>query len=365
MSTRSVWCWTRWSVRFWIAVLIVGGCLSPLAASAAEISVDCDNNESLQAAIDSLDKAGPNTINVTGTCYEWVWIGDGLGVGYQGLVIQGPEDGLATITPPSGGEYRGYAMVISGGHSIFISRLALRGAQIGLYLGDQSEVDTNELTIEDNASIGVNVAANSVLWLAGATIKNNGVVGIEVYPGGTVFINPGGLSNSPTPAVIEGHSVYGVNVELEGRAVVSGLVQVRNNGTAGEGQSAGIHIARNSALHLAKSWGSIPEISGNQGPGIRVEVSSSILAEGATIANNTGAGIRVERLSIAEVYPANSFSGNGTSAISCDLNSWAVGNLTGVAPLDCKNLESKPAKDKTAAASAASAVEFQRLKRWR
>jgi len=345
-----------------LLVLCLAASIFPMAATAAEINVDCDIGESLQAAIDSLDPVGPNTITVSGTCQEFVGIGDWGNVAYQGLMIRGPAGGgTATITPPPAYQGRGWIITIAGSHAIWLDRLVLRGGEIGLVVGDQSEVDTSSVTIEDNESIGAFVEGTSVLFLVGATIRNNGRFG--VYTPSTQTATVHFYGDSTTPTVVEGHSVCGICLRFASTATLGGPVQVRNNGSAGDDQSAGVYLARNSALHLVEFQpDGRPEISGNTGPGILAEVGSTVSLGGAAIANNTGAGIRVEGLSVAQIELPSSFSANGTFALSCDVSSWAVGNLTGVVPLDCKNVETKPGKIKTGAA--ASSIEVRKpLKR--
>ena len=207
-------------------LLVAGLLLLPEAARAADVSVDCDNSQSLQAAIDLLDPAGPNTITVTGTCQERVRIGNALGVSYQGLVIQGPVAGTATITPPPAGQGFGNVMLICGSHDIFLQRLVLRGGRRGLLVCDQSEVDTDLLTIEDNASAGALVAGTSILFLSGATIRNNGQFGVittGTQPA-TVFL--GRAFGTTTPTVVEGHSLSGVRLGFAGSGAIIGPVQV-------------------------------------------------------------------------------------------------------------------------------------------
>ena len=339
-------------------LLVAGLLLLPGAARAADVTVDCDNFESLQAAINGLDPAGPNTITVTGTCQERVHIGDAIGVGYQGLVIQGPEAGTAAITPPPAGQGFGNVMLICGSHAIFLQRLVLRGGNRGLVVCDQAEVDTDLLTIEDNVSSGALVAGTSILFLSGATIRNNGQFGVITSGSqpATVFLGRG--FDGTTPTVVEGHSIVGVSLSFAASGTLAGPVQVRNNGDASNPDSAGIRIARNSALRVLDNRFGNPEISGNAGPGILARVGSSVTVAGATIANNTGAGIRVESLSVAEIEASNSFFANGAFALSCDVSSWAVGDLTGVVPLDCKNFEIKPSKDKDKSGAAASAEKL-------
>lgn len=287
--------------KLWLVILFLVGWLLPMTAAAADLTVDCDNGESLQAAIDSLDPAGPNTITVSGTCEERIFIGNAVNLGYQGLLIEGPAGGgTATITPPLAGQSLGTVMAIGGSHAIWLDRLVIRGGRIGLQVYDQSEVDTSELTIEDNALAGATVGSSSILFFQAATIHNNGQIGVLTgnRQAGSVWFR--GRPGAPT--VIEGHSQCGVCLFFRGAAGMQGLVQVRNNGTAGDDQSAGILVGGNSALDVFSHpvLGN-PEITDNTGHGILARVGSTVTVNGVTIANNTSAGIRIEGLSVADI----------------------------------------------------------------
>jgi hypothetical protein len=245
---------------------------------------------------------------------------------------------------------------ITGSQAIGLRRLVIRGGAVGLAITETSEVDIGSCTIEDNAAAGITVETNSSAWLWGATtVRNNGQFGVLVQVGGTVWFL-GGYPAATAANLVEGHSLWGVAVLLSSTAQFDGPNQIRNNGSMAAEASAGIHVGRTSALRLISTAAGTSEISNNTGPGIRAEVNSSITLANATITNNTGAGVALERLSVGEFETGNTFSGNGTFAVSCDASSWAVGDLTGIAPIKCTNVEIKP-KHKTSTGLGARELE--------
>jgi len=79
------------------AALLASAFLLAGSAGATDLSVNCDLGESLQAAIDSLDFAGPNSVTLTGTCTENVQI-----EGRRNLIIAAPDGWLGELVDVRG-----------------------------------------------------------------------------------------------------------------------------------------------------------------------------------------------------------------------------------------------------------------------
>ncbi len=323
------------------AVLI----LYPGAAVAQNYTVVCGNPNapadfhSLNDAIWSMDRAGPHTLTVSGTCQERVMIGDGT-FSQSNLYIKAAPGQNAVITPPPGGQGKGWVMQICGAHEIALERLTITGGNIGIAVCDASHFDSGGLVIENNTTAGVQVGWNSTVFLSdGTVIRNNGWYGVIADRSNVALYGSIAPDGTVRTVTVEGHSRYGVYAEGSVFSVV-GPVVIRNNGTAGS-PSAGIALTRGSSLHSSPMRDMGSEISGNNAPGIVVDISSTASLNYANISNNGGPGVQIQRLSSAELGPGTTLTGNGGFAVTCDSSSWLVGNLTGVAPLECKNTEAK------------------------
>src|SRR5262252_8896331 len=79
-----------------VMLLFVANCVT---ATAAPIIVDCGAGQSLNSALAKLDKFAPATVNVKGTCTEYIVV-DGFNQlilnGVQGAALQQPDS-----PPPS------------------------------------------------------------------------------------------------------------------------------------------------------------------------------------------------------------------------------------------------------------------------
>lgn len=83
-------------------------------------------------------------------------------------------------------------------------------------------------------------------------------------------------------------------------------------------------------------------IDGNEGPGILAHVSTMLFLEGVTMSNNTGDGLRLQHLSVAESTGQNTTIGNGGAGASCDQNSELFGDVVGFSPNQCLGATSQP-----------------------
>src|SRR5579864_1610458 len=85
---------TSWRILAIVAILAS----LALADESESITVDCGNGQSLNNALAKLDKHGPATVSVKGTCTEYVQV-----VGFDRLVLKGqPGAKLQQPTSTSG-----------------------------------------------------------------------------------------------------------------------------------------------------------------------------------------------------------------------------------------------------------------------
>src|SRR5207245_1441052 len=101
--------------------------LSSLPCFAANVSVDCSKNESITAALNTLDLVGPHFITVSGVCHENVSIAQ-----RDRLTIQSVAGHVATIQ--NAASPAGITLLVSGSHNITLSGLVVQGGVIGLYV---------------------------------------------------------------------------------------------------------------------------------------------------------------------------------------------------------------------------------------
>jgi len=118
---------------------------------------------------------------------------------------------------------------------------------------------------------------------------------------------------------------------------MNGPHQIKNNGTATADPTlrGGIRTNR-SSLTLFNSV----QISNNVGPGIRAEFNAGTsVGNNVTVSNNSEEGVRVKRQSVAGFVAPFTVAGNGEASISCDGTSLIFGDLTGIAGINCKQIE--------------------------
>lgn len=81
-------------------------------------------------------------------------------------------------------------------------------------------------------------------------------------------------------------------------------------------------------------------IRNNTGSGIQVFVNSdAILFGGSVTVNGNGQGMFVGEKSMGEFASGNTFSGNGAVAVACDTTSLLAGDLSGIKPIKCTQIE--------------------------
>lgn len=409
--------------------------LAPTSVSATDLTVICQTGgpgayASINAALNALPLQGPNSITVTGTCTENIF----LAFREQLLITAGPGQS-ATIASPDPNQT---VLATFSSHGIVLTNLVFQGGAAGVDVSQGTEITLNNCTMQQNSSDGLLVETGSTAIMENGTMQNNGGNGMTVtntstitlatMPGeqilvqgnagdgidvdgsslqvnfgvltiqnnqgaalgsfggrllifggvgtGNVFQNNGegvdvfnggsasffgkntinangdvGLQvlassvvfNSKVApdgtvkaTVIEGHATLGVNVVRMGELTFNGPHTVTNNGslTADPTLVSGIRVNRGS-LTLNRGV----QVSGNNGPGIRVEQNSGILTNGAaSIVNNTQAGVLVTLQSEATFPVTPVFSGNGVASIACDSTSLVSGQLAGIANIECSQI---------------------------
>jgi len=120
------------------------------ALEVQDISVDCDNGESIQDAVDKARETA--NINVSGTCFE-------------GVVIQGDHlhilgNKVATIMPPAGST----AFNVVSTDNVRIEGFTILGGAGGFHI-QRSSASIFDNQILNSTSVGINIRANSFAFV--------------------------------------------------------------------------------------------------------------------------------------------------------------------------------------------------------
>lgn len=167
-------------------------------------------------------------------------------------------------------------------------------------------------------------------------IENNGEVGLQVVNGSSAEFFGSILGNgSIAAATIAGHSGPGVNVVRSSAANFHGPHLIRGNGSTGDIFRSGIRV-EHSDLTLAGA-----KISGNTGPGITADESSTVnVSANTVIGGNSEDGVRFAIQSNGGFFQPITIAGNGGASIACDITSVVFGDFTGIKNVDCSHLAS-------------------------
>jgi hypothetical protein len=368
--------------------------LLPGIAHANNVAVNCPG-ASLNAAVAALPP-GPNTITVTGVCNETVSITNVQSLmivaGAGGAKIVAPQDtdafdilrsqfirlvnleivGVPGSMPGSGGsgvfitqgsdvqingcdihDNQGGGVVATNGSLLFLNNTNIHNNNPfdGLDVLSHSTANLTGSTIQNNGSpgfsnvgnpasvtggVGVFVAGNSFAGFRGNNlIQNNADVGIVARLLSTVTLGAAG----GTGITIQGHNLDGIVVQQGGHLQVNGPALVQGNGVACPRKTpiacGGIFGTGNATVELA----GVGTISGNYGAGVFVEQGTNLHLNGATVSNNSGDGVHLQWISIADFRDfgggANTITGNAGASVFCDARSLAIGNLGGFSNVKC------------------------------
>jgi hypothetical protein len=343
----------------------------------------------------ALPPNGPNTITVTGTCNEDVSLTDVRSLtiiaSAGGAKIVQPQDsntfdivrsqnitlqnleiaGVPGSTPGFGGggvniteasdvhiigcdihDNEGGGVLALNNSVLFLGNTNIHNnnPNDGLALFDNSTAYVRGSTIQNNGGPGglalngggggVFVARNSGVIFRGTNlVQNNADIGIRARNLSTV-----GFGGDPTKTTtIQGHNIDGILIQEGAHLQVSAAALIQGNGGACPPETpipcGGIVGSENATVEFNSS----ATVSGNHGAGIFVEQGTNLhLGGGVTVSNNSGDGVHIQRISIGDFTPIpgvgstnNTITGNGGASIFCDARSLVIGNLTGLANVNC------------------------------
>lgn len=233
-----------------------------------EVHVNCDDGQTLEAAIDRADwTARPFIINFTGTCVE------NISIGRSRLSLDG------------GGTGQIVGQVRSFGARITLRNLTITGPGVG-YISTGGRTRLLNVHLVDNEQEGLSISGNGVVFFRNGTVVNNGLEGVAVESGTLDASNVHISENS------SGIEATMARIALENSDVV-------NN------RGRGIDASMNSAVRLVD--GAFNE---NDGVGVVVDGSSSLYTERVDVSWNGSSGISVRFNSDADIVDST-FSHNG------------------------------------------------------
>jgi len=261
--------------------------LSPGLLFANSATVDCTGGtpgafNSIQAAVFSLPKQGPNDIAVVSNCTEHVLI-----VNYNDLSIFA-NPGSVTVTSDSA-THR--VINITDSTRIFIDGLSFTGGR-GLFvsnsqdvfLGDgnitnsglqglvsvNSMVDVFNMAIQNNTRSGIVAQGGSFSVDGNVTVTHNGRVGISMTNGHLTLNGGDGTSANPNN-VISNNGFAGVAIADAAEADIFGGNNIDGNGTTG------LQVIHTSTVIMSGSAGTsapVATINNNQGVGVHIGETS-------------------------------------------------------------------------------------------
>lgn len=362
------------------------------SVKADPIVVYCDQGQSINRTLASLDKDAPRTVFVQGTCTEFVLIR-----GFSGLTLKGlpgatlqqpsvdPTDGLAirvlNISASQSVTIDGFTIhsrssalmgVGIGGNSqdVRLRNLTVDGAAIfGIYVIEESQVslahvaatdpgfatlglaDVSDVHVEDCLfahSTGAGFHEGIIVGSGHVTIQRTTIrnmnIGIGIYASGSVDIqsfNSFFPVVTPTDVVIEspaGTNLSGVSVGSSLLHLGNTKLRITNAGQAYGGNTAGVFVSDGGTLDAGANL----VISGSQGHGVFVSNNSHASLAGSSITGSGHGGLVAVNLSTIAVgtsNPLTQISGNGTD-LFCDSRSQISGgaNISNATTVQCANI---------------------------
>ena len=358
------------------------------AAAATSRTVDCDAGQSLSRTLAQLDKLTPATVNIKGTCTEFVLV-----EGFNDLTLHGMQG--ATLQQPSANpKSNQYVLSIKGSRGITVSALAVHSLATSIFSSIGISGGSNDVRLQHvttDGSWGVVVAEASQVWLVKMTVNlTSGFAAISAFDKSDVHIVDGLLQRPANSNFNAGLLVGSGHVTMQGMTIrdmqqsinvnsggsvdlvnfdptASGIdviidnpsgtnfdgalvsdgsslnlgsakLRIANAGQPWGGDTGGVFVSNGSTLNAASNL----VISGSQGQGVIVSNNSHAELGGSSISGGAHGGLVVVNLSTATADASNPLtviSGNGTD-LFCDSKSQIAGaaNIANAAVVQCNNL---------------------------
>lgn len=359
-------------------ILLLPLALACLAAEAATVNVNCNRGQTIGAALAALDRHGPNTVNVRGTCTETVDVAhfEQLTLrGRGGAVLAAPDDGG---TEPARGPLqirgsrsvtvRGFTIVgrseavlmlgcvdcrlqdntiegvtlVSGLSQVLLVRNVLRanGMWAAFAIYDNSIAHLAGCSVEPGTGAlwwGIQADDGPVVKIVGTTVRGF-PIGIGLAKGTLVqlwdFAVEGVVIADPT-VLIEDSWYAGIAVNDNATLQAGSVTRVRNSGSGG--LTGGVLAEGGSVVSLEGG----AEVAGSNGVGVLVsDGSQARLTGSARITGTSGNGLVVANNSSATATGPAEITGSSAQDVFCDATGVVSGGglLVGTPKVTCPNL---------------------------
>ena len=360
--------------------------------STPAVGVNCNSGQSLNSAISKLDKNTPVTVNVVGTCTEYVQV-----VGFSNLTIKGQKGSKLLQPSSSAGDLFSTLLMIESSKSVTVDGLNIQadtttvpavgighgstdirlrnmtivGGIFGIMVFESSQVSIAYVTAQDPgfATLGIydlsdvhlehSSFSNSsgALWHVGVALGASHVTmysttitnmqqGISGGGGSIVdivnyntYYNTGGSTdvtiNNPA-----GTNYNGVVIDTGGSLNVNSAKLVINKaGQTWGGTTGGVLISDGAALYAVSGF---LVIAGSNGQGIVAMNNAHATLLGTTVSMGAHGGLVAANVSSIDVANGSSLSVVGGNSVDlfCDTGSTITGtaNLSGAPTSQCANL---------------------------
>lgn len=284
------------------------------AAYAKDVSVDCNDpkkNNSIQAALDKLDKQGPHTITVSGACFEFVAIRD-----FDLLNLVAKPGASINDPTPAAPPPQNIVLTINTSRMVLVDGFTINGGFNGIGCFAFASCSLRNNTVQGAADWAVLIGRHSSAELFNNTIQNS-AGGLRVSFGGADVVMFGGTiqgissTTDPNDPGFLGYSAIQVSQGTSLRIALGGPppALIQNN------TFDGVVVTGNSTFELFQ--GAV-QISANGGSGIVLDNGSVLeMGGGNIITNNSGNGVRVGESSFAFIPSNTTLNGNAEPQVVC------------------------------------------------
>jgi hypothetical protein len=271
------------------------------------IPVHCERGASLQQAI---EYARPGTLlQLSGTCLGPIHISR------NDLTLEG--GGNSGIDGQ-----KADALTLSGAQNVSLRNLEIKNGNNGVVETNGAHVVLTNVSVHDNALMGIQLEANSSALISGGSAMHNGVNGVDLEASSSLI-----LSGSYTA---KSNAVFGLNVNGSSSVTFQGANLVV------DGNTLGIQIGTSSGAFITDGTTTI-SVSGNATTGLTVVSGAHMVAFGGTIISqnngvhgisvdskagfdldaaalveshdNAGDGVHLEEMSVLTMFNTPAFSG--------------------------------------------------------
>lgn len=264
----------------------------PVSSRAANVQVVCPGGgpgvyASISAALSALDPHGPNSITVSGTCVENIFIFQ-----FERLSIQSAPGQSAVI---SAADPSGIVLQTFQSTGILLSGLVFQGGLTGVLLNQGSNVTMVNCTMQQNSGDGLDMQMASTLVMKNSTMQDNQGSGLSVNAGSNAT-----MATQPNERIrVLRNGGDGIDVDGSYFQVNFGSLDVENNAGAAIFQAGGRLVIFDDGVNGGNLF------QGN-GEGIDIFNAGSAQFFGRNVVRNNGdVGLQVLGSSV-------SFNGGGT-----------------------------------------------------